>query len=540
MVPRKTRRSGPRTNLRTHTALAGVVVIRVTVVASMEGVSIGQYRIVRKLGEGGMGAVWLGEHTLLGRRAAIKVLLPAYSANQAIVQRFFNEAKAVTAIADPGIVQVFDFGEHTDGSAFLVMELLEGEAMDVRLRRIGRFSPADTLRLMRQIATSLSAAHAKGVIHRDLKPENIFIVGDPAVTGGERPKILDFGIAKLAGDEPGKLKTRTGMLMGTPVYMSPEQCRGASTVDHRSDVYALGCVMFTMLTGRPPFEGEGSGDIIIAHVRDLPPTPSTLAPGLPPVIDSLVLHCLEKDPAARYQSMAELVHGINVAEQALHAVDPRLSQQHPAQYAQYAQYATPYPGATTPYPGATTPYPGATTPYPGATTPYPGATTPYPGATTPAPTYPTPYPHTPTPAPANAVTTLGSMAMMSPGAPAQPAQRRTGRVVGGIIAVVAVAVGAFVALGGGSKKPEPAATPTPADARAASPAAVATTSIDAAAAVAIETIDAGVPADAAAAVAIESIDAGIDAGTAQSGKRRGTRGGAHGTGNGSGIVDRGD
>ena len=509
MVPRKTRRSGPRTNLRTHTALAGVVVIRVTVVASMEGVSIGQYRIVRKLGEGGMGAVWLGEHTLLGRRAAIKVLLPAYSANQAIVQRFFNEAKAVTAIADPGIVQVFDFGEHTDGSAFLVMELLEGEAMDVRLRRIGRFSPADTLRLMRQIATSLSAAHAKGVIHRDLKPENIFIVGDPAVTGGERPKILDFGIAKLAGDEPGKLKTRTGMLMGTPVYMSPEQCRGASTVDHRSDVYALGCVMFTMLTGRPPFEGEGSGDIIIAHVRDLPPTPSTLAPGLPPVIDSLVLHCLEKDPAARYQSMAELVHGINVAEQALHAVDPRLSQQHPAQYAQYA-------------------------------TPYPGATTPYPGATTPAPTYPTPYPHTPTPAPANAVTTLGSMAMMSPGAPAQPAQRRTGRVVGGIIAVVAVAVGAFVALGGGSKKPEPAATPTPADARAASPAAVATTSIDAAAAVAIETIDAGVPADAAAAVAIESIDAGIDAGTAQSGKRRGTRGGAHGTGNGSGIVDRGD
>lgn len=132
----------------------------------MEGVSIGPYRIVRKLGEGGMGAVWLGEHQLLGRRAAIKVLLPIYSANQGIVQRFFNEARAVTAVADPGIVQVFDFGQHTDGSAFLVMEFLEGEAMDARLKRIGRFSPVEALRLMKQIATSLSAAHAKGVIHQ--------------------------------------------------------------------------------------------------------------------------------------------------------------------------------------------------------------------------------------------------------------------------------------------------------------------------------------------------------------------------------------
>jgi eukaryotic-like serine/threonine-protein kinase len=168
-----------------------------------------------------MGVVYLGEHTLLGRLAAIKVLLPALSANQEIVQRSFNEARAVAQIADPGIVQVYDFGQHTDGSAFIVMELLQGEPVDRRLARIGRFTPIDCLRLTALICRSLAAAHARGIVHRDLKPENLFIVGDPVVTGGERPKILDFGIAKLSSSEPGALKTRTGMMMGTPVYMSP-------------------------------------------------------------------------------------------------------------------------------------------------------------------------------------------------------------------------------------------------------------------------------------------------------------------------------
>jgi serine/threonine-protein kinase len=257
----------------------------------MEGTSIGQYRITQKLGEGGMGTVWVGEHTLLGRKAAIKVLLPEYTSREEIVQRFFNEARAVTAISDPGIVQVFDFG-HAMGSAYIVMELLDGEAMDARLRRLGRIAPADAVRQMAQIATSLGAAHAKGVIHRDLKPENIFIVGDPAVTGGERTKILDFGIAKLAADESSKVKTRTGMMMGTPVYMSPEQCRGSSTIDARSDIYSLGCVLFTMVCGRPPFESDATGDLIIMHVRDAPPVASSLVPGLPPELDALIARCL--------------------------------------------------------------------------------------------------------------------------------------------------------------------------------------------------------------------------------------------------------
>jgi len=283
------------------------------------GVTIGTYRLLAKLGEGGMGAVYLGEHTLLGRRAAIKVLLPAWSANEEIVHRFFNEARAVTRIADPGIVQIFDFGYHTDGSAFIVMELLEGEPMDRRLQRSGRLGLGDCLRFMRLICTSLGAAHAKGIVHRDLKPENLFVVADAAVAGGERVKILDFGIAKLSGDEPGTLKTRTGAMMGTPVYMSPEQCRGAGDIDHRSDIYSIACVMFTMLTGRPPFLGESTGDLIVAHLREPPPFAGALVPGLPPIVDDLLQRCLRKLPTERFGSMAELVQMIGLAEQSVHA-----------------------------------------------------------------------------------------------------------------------------------------------------------------------------------------------------------------------------
>jgi serine/threonine protein kinase len=286
------------------------------------GTSIGSYRIIRKLGEGGMGAVYLGEHKLLGRRAAIKVLLPSLSANDDIVKRFFNEARAVTRIADPGIVQVFDFGQHKNGSAFIVMELLIGEPMDRRLRRIGRFGLRECLRLMRQICTSLGVVHTKGIVHRDLKPENLFIVSDPAVPGGERAKILDFGIAKLSGDEPGTYKTRTGVVMGTPAYMSPEQCSGGGEVDLRSDIYAMGCVMFAMLTGKPVFDGKGAGDVIAAHLREPPPRASTRVPELAGDIDELLEKCLQKSPAERFRSMADLVRTLAAAEQALPGESP--------------------------------------------------------------------------------------------------------------------------------------------------------------------------------------------------------------------------
>ncbi len=276
----------------------------------MEGTVIGQYRVTRKLGEGGMGAVYAGEHSLIGRKAAIKMLLPSLSQNQEIVQRFFNEARAATAIQDPGIVQIFDFGYHTDGSAYIVMEYLEGEPLDSRLKRLGRLQVPDALRIMRQAASSLAAAHQRGIIHRDLKPENLYLVADREVAGGERPKVLDFGIAKLTGDSDAKVKTQTSAIMGTPLYMSPEQCRGAGQVDARSDVYALGCVLFHLITGRTPFEGEGVGEIIAAHLREPPPVPSQFVPGLPVEVDHVMARCLAKQVDQRFQSATELADAL--------------------------------------------------------------------------------------------------------------------------------------------------------------------------------------------------------------------------------------
>ena len=270
---------------------------------STEGTTIGQYRVVRKIGEGGMGAVYLAQHALLGRNAAIKLLLPALSSQREVVERFFNEARATTAISDPGIVQVFDFGFHTDGSAYIVMELLEGESLEARLQR-GPIAVVDALKITRQVASSLAAAHAKGIVHRDLKPDNLFMVRDPEAQGGERPKILDFGIAKLTSDAPDRSRTRTGTLLGTPIYMSPEQCRGSGLVDHRSDIYSLGCVAYHLICGRPPFDFEGIGEIISAHLREAPVPPSQF--GAPIAVDEIVLRCLEKQADQRYQSMTEL------------------------------------------------------------------------------------------------------------------------------------------------------------------------------------------------------------------------------------------
>jgi serine/threonine protein kinase len=278
--------------------------------------TVGAYRLLSVLGEGSMGTVYVGEHTLLGRRAAIKVLLPELSANDEAVQRFFNEARAITQIADPGLVQVFDFGHHTDGSAYIVMELLDGETLDKRLQRLGRFDPLECIRLTKLMCSAIAAAHAKGVVHRDLKPENILIVGDAGVTGGERPKILDFGIAKLSRSEqsvPGDFTTLEGMLMGTPLYMSPEQCRG-DEVDHRADIYSLGCVLMMMLTGQPPFDYESSFKLLKAHRRETPPLVASRMPGVPDVFDCILQRCLAKLPENRYQSMTELLVALRKAE----------------------------------------------------------------------------------------------------------------------------------------------------------------------------------------------------------------------------------
>ena len=271
--------------------------------------SIGSYRILRVLGEGGMGAVYLGEHQALGRLAAIKVLQPALSARADIVQRFFNEARAATAIRDPGIVSIFDFGHDSAGNAYIVMELLDGESLDARLARLGRLRADDTMRIGRQVASALAAAHARGIVHRDLKPDNIFLVPDPEVAGGERAKILDFGIAKLATDQGGS-HTQVGSIMGTPAYMSPEQCRGAGEVDARADIYSLGCVLFHVLTGAPPFSGAGMGELLVKHLHEAPPLVSSRVQ-VPDALDRLVARCLAKSPSERYASTSELVGALD-------------------------------------------------------------------------------------------------------------------------------------------------------------------------------------------------------------------------------------
>jgi serine/threonine protein kinase len=271
---------------------------------------IGQYKIVRTLGAGGMGTVYLGEHLLLGRRAAIKTLLPALSIHREIVDRFFNEARAISAITDPGVVQIFDFGYHVDGTAYIVMELLEGENLGTRLDRLGKLSLVESLRIGRMIASSLYAAHERGIIHRDLKPGNVFVIRDNDAPGGERSKILDFGICKLQNNQDAST-TQTGVMLGTPVYMSPEQCRGSSDVDARSDLYSVGCVLFHMLTGRTPFDCESIGEFIACHLKEDPQAPSELEPSLPPSVDALVLRCLAKNPEDRFQTMRDLQGAID-------------------------------------------------------------------------------------------------------------------------------------------------------------------------------------------------------------------------------------
>ncbi|HSR96773.1 MAG TPA: protein kinase [Kofleriaceae bacterium] len=279
---------------------------------------IGQYRIVSSIGSGGMGTVYVGEHTLIGRRAAIKVLNPELSIQREIVDRFFNEARAAAAVKHSGIVQIFDFGFATDGRAYLVMELLEGWSLATLLREAGALPVVDALRVIRQVAWSIASVHAAGVIHRDLKPDNIFLIRDPDAIGGVRVKILDFGIAKL-GDAFEPSRTQAGGVFGTPLYMAPEQFAG--NVDERSDVYAVGCVMFETLVGKPPFGGETIVELGFAHTFSAPPVPSILRPSISPDIDATVLGCLAKDPAQRFPSMAALADTID-AHLARHLIIP--------------------------------------------------------------------------------------------------------------------------------------------------------------------------------------------------------------------------
>ena len=281
----------------------------------MIGQRVNNYEIVSQIGEGGMGTVYLARHSHIDRTAAVKVLRAGMAGDTGLVTRFLNEAKAANAIRHPNIIDIIDVGLLSDGrTPYLMMEMLDGENLAVRIRRSGRLRIAEAVGIAQQIAAALVAAHAKAIVHRDLKPENIYLVPDPSAPGGDRVKVLDFGIAKLRGTFGDAVHTQTGALMGTPPYMSPEQCRGVSgEVDHRTDIYALGIMLYEMVCGQPPFVAEGFGEVLVMHLTMPPQSPRSRNQGVPAALERVILQALEKNPNERFASMEEFRAALGTA-----------------------------------------------------------------------------------------------------------------------------------------------------------------------------------------------------------------------------------
>jgi eukaryotic-like serine/threonine-protein kinase len=269
----------------------------------MIGEVVGNYRITGQIAVGGMGVVYKAEHTLIGKQTAVKLLRREFSTNHQVVDRFFNEARATTIIRHPGIIDIFDFGYHDDGRAFIVMEYIEGETLKQRIQTRGIVPLESAMRIVRSVAGAVGAAHAQGIIHRDLKPDNIFLVPDPEMPGGERVKVLDFGLAKLTEGQGASLDTQAGIVLGTPTYMAPEQCDGDGHIDARADQYALGCILYELLCGRPPFASDSPMELFKAHRFQKPAPPRTLVPLIPAEVENVVLRLLAKSRDHRFPDM---------------------------------------------------------------------------------------------------------------------------------------------------------------------------------------------------------------------------------------------
>ena len=281
---------------------------------NLAGQTIGNYKVVQQIGEGGMGVVYMAEHPVIGRKVAIKLLHATYSKDSETVARFFNEARAIHTIAHPNIVEILDFGQTNDGQPYFIMEYLQGEPLADRIAR-GAVPPPEAVAIVTQICDALQAAHDKHIVHRDLKPHNVYLLGNAPK---QHVKILDFGVAKISSgwdtsQSGGKsVKTRTGSLMGTPLYMSPEQCRGSGKLDHRTDIYSLAVILFEMISGRPPFIAEGVGELFAKHMLEPAPPLNEFAPRTPPHIVRAVARALAKELDERYPNMTafrDALHG---------------------------------------------------------------------------------------------------------------------------------------------------------------------------------------------------------------------------------------
>lgn len=272
----------------------------------------GKFRILRMIGEGGMGSVYEGENLRVRRRVAIKVLHQAYSSNTDILQRFEREAQAAGRIGNDHILEVIDLGVLPDGDHFMVMEFLDGEPLSDRIRRFGRLTPQQTAPLGRQLLRGLAAAHAAGIVHRDLKPDNIYVLKEKAGVP-DFVKIIDFGISKfqpLSGD--AMKMTRTGAVMGTPYYMSPEQASGSKDADSRSDLYAVGVILFEAVTGRVPFDAPTFNALMFQIVLSEVLPPQAYVPDLDPAFCSIITKAMARDVNHRFQTAAEFADALEL------------------------------------------------------------------------------------------------------------------------------------------------------------------------------------------------------------------------------------
>jgi serine/threonine-protein kinase len=254
----------------------------------------GRYRIVRRLGAGGMANVYMAEDEELDRPVAIKILNDRYANDELFVERFRREARSAAALSHPNIVSIYDRGE-AEGTYYIAMEVIDGASLKELIRQNGRLRPAQAIAYTRQILSALRFAHKNGIVHRDIKPHNILIGAE------ERLKVTDFGIARAGASQ----MTEAGSIMGTAHYLSPEQARGAQ-VTAASDLYSVGVVLYEMLTGDVPFTGDTPVEIAMKHLNDAPRPPSARVPGIPADLDRIVMRALAKDPQDRYRSAEEL------------------------------------------------------------------------------------------------------------------------------------------------------------------------------------------------------------------------------------------